>query len=87
MTDGREGGGWKSWVAGALLPSCVVVLSALLYRWMSGPTAAGIAFLAVILVAYLLFPKIKLSAARVAVGLLLALAVAYVLALMSLGHK
>lgn len=87
MADVREGGGWKGWVAGALLPSCVVLLSALLYQWMAGPTAAGLAFLSVILVAYFLFPKIKLSVTSVALGLFLALVVAYVLALVSLGHK
>ncbi|HEX5709004.1 MAG TPA: hypothetical protein VFX96_17010 [Pyrinomonadaceae bacterium] len=84
MTDGRERGSWKGWAAATLLPSCVLVLFWLLVRWMPGPTAGGLAFLAGILVVYFFFPKLKLSVGRVVAGLLLALVVAYVLIALSI---
>ena len=84
MADARGRGSLKGWVASALLPSCVVVLFWLLLRWVPGPTAGGLAFLSVIVVAYFFFPKIKLSVGRIVAGLLLALVVAYVLLALSI---
>ncbi len=79
MPDASEQRVWKNWAA-VLLPPGGVVLYALLDRWMPGPSAGGVAFLAVIIVAYFIFPKTKLSALRFVVGLLLALLAAYFVA-------
>ena len=78
MSEGVTGAGWRDWTA-ALLPAVVVVLFGLLHRALPGPTAAGLSFLAVIVVAYLFFPKIKLDGVKVVIGVALALVVAVAL--------
>jgi hypothetical protein len=78
MAGAGRRGGRGEWAA-VLLPPAVVVLFGLLHRLMAGPTAAGLSFLAVIVVAYLFFPKIKLNTARIVLGVLSALAVAVAL--------
>lgn len=69
---------WKGWAA-TVLPTFVVLLFMLLHRRLPGPTAAGLSFLAVIGLAYLLFPKLKLDFVKLLLGLGLAAAVAVAL--------
>ena len=70
---------WKGWAA-TLLPTFVLLLFMLLHRSLAGPTAAGLSFLAVIGLAYLFFPKVKIDFAKLLLGLGLALGVAVALA-------
>jgi UDP-N-acetylmuramyl pentapeptide phosphotransferase/UDP-N-acetylglucosamine-1-phosphate transferase len=57
-------------------PSIVVVLFYLLRLRLQTPTAGGLSFLTAILIAYWLFPKSRVSYARFAAGVFLAVAVA-----------
>lgn len=53
----------------------------------AGADRGGAAFLAVIIVAYFVFPRTRLNIIKIVVGLSLALLVAYLIADISLGHK
>lgn len=77
---------WKNWAV-VVLPSLVVLLFGLLHGRLSGPTAGGISFLAVIGVAYLLFPKIKIDFLKLFVGVVIALLLVYAAALASIGQR
>jgi UDP-N-acetylmuramyl pentapeptide phosphotransferase/UDP-N-acetylglucosamine-1-phosphate transferase len=55
-----------------LLPTMAVVLFYLLHLKLRTPTAAGLAFLGSALVAYLLFPKLRLRRSRLVLALALA---------------
>ena len=65
---------WKGWAA-ALLPTFVLLLFLLLHRRLPGPTAAGLSFLIVIAVSYLLFPKLKVDMVKLLLGAGIALVV------------
>ena len=78
MSEWERRASWRDWTA-ALLPAVVVLLFGLLHRVLPGPSAAGLSFLAVIVVVYLFFPKIKLNSVRFVIGAALALAVAVAL--------
>ncbi|HEU4594033.1 MAG TPA: hypothetical protein VFS10_02610 [Pyrinomonadaceae bacterium] len=75
-----KNGAWMSWAA-MLLPSVVVVMYTLLQRSLSAPTAGGLSFLAVALLAFWLFPRIRLSPSRILAAIVVALVVAVLLAL------
>lgn len=66
---------WKSWAA-TLLPTFVLLLFIVLHRRLAGPTAAGLSFLVMIALAYLLFPRLRIEPLKLLAGLALALAVA-----------
>lgn len=71
--DGRKAlAGWGA----MLLPTMAVVLFHLLHLRLRTPTAGGLSFLASALVAYFLFPKVRLRPPR----LLLAVALAAIVA-------
>ena len=81
MAHTKLSGTTANWLA-VLLPSVVVVLFNLLRPRLPAPTAGGLAFLAVVLIAYWLFPRRRLSRARVLASVLLALAVALLMGLL-----
>ncbi len=77
-----KNGAWLGWAA-MLLPSVVVVMYTLLHRLrLPAPTAGGLSFLAVALVAYWFFPKIRLKLSRILAAIVVAVSVAVLLALM-----
>ncbi|HYE13966.1 MAG TPA: hypothetical protein VD968_05955 [Pyrinomonadaceae bacterium] len=59
-----------------LLPTVFVVLFNLLQRAVPTPTAVGLAALAPVLIAYFLFPRMRIRPRRVAPAVLLAVGVA-----------
>ncbi len=75
-----KNGAWMSWAA-MLLPSVVVVMYTVLQRSLSAPTAGGLSFLAVALLAFWLFPRIRLSLSRILAAIAVALVVEVLLAL------
>jgi UDP-N-acetylmuramyl pentapeptide phosphotransferase/UDP-N-acetylglucosamine-1-phosphate transferase len=75
-----KNGAWMSWAA-MLLPSVLVVMYTLLHRSLPAPTAGGLSFLAVALVAYWFFPKIRLRLSRILAAIVVALVVGVLLAL------
>jgi UDP-N-acetylmuramyl pentapeptide phosphotransferase/UDP-N-acetylglucosamine-1-phosphate transferase len=76
----RKNGAWLGWAA-MLLPSVVVVMYTLLNRLLPAPTAGGLSFLAVALVAYWFFPKIRLRLSRILAAIVVAVVVAVLMAL------
>jgi UDP-N-acetylmuramyl pentapeptide phosphotransferase/UDP-N-acetylglucosamine-1-phosphate transferase len=80
MQYGTKNGAWVSWAA-MLLPSVVVVMYTLLQRRLPAPTAGGLSFLVVALVAYWFFPKIRLRLSRILAAIVVALGVAVLMAL------
>ncbi|HEV3469497.1 MAG TPA: hypothetical protein VG148_09275 [Pyrinomonadaceae bacterium] len=77
IPEGRKGTA-ANWGA-MLLPTMTVVLFYLLHLKLRTPTAAGLAFLAAALVAYLLFPKLRVRLSRLVLALALAALVAALL--------
>ena len=77
ISEGHKSGLAK-WAA-MLLPTMTVVLFYLLHLKLRTPTAGGIAFLASALVAYLLFPKLRVRLPRLVLALALAALVAALL--------
>ncbi len=76
-----KNGAWLGWAA-MLLPSVVVVMYTVLHRLqLPAPTAGGLSFLAVALVAYWFFPKIRLRLSRILTAVVVALVVGVLLAL------
>ena len=75
----NKNGVWLSWAA-MLLPSVVVVMYTLLHRRLPAPTAGGLSFLAVALVAYWLFPRIRIRPARILAAIFIAVGVAFLMA-------
>ncbi|MGB8510547.1 MAG: hypothetical protein WCD76_19390 [Pyrinomonadaceae bacterium] len=70
----EKGRGRNGWMA-VLMPSVVVVLFELLRFRLTPPTAGGLAFLVGIMLAYWLFPKTRLSMAKIVAAAALALVV------------
>lgn len=66
VNDGRPV--WRGWAV-ALMPTLAVLLFVALHRWLAGPTAAGLSFLAVIGVAFFLFPRLKVDPVKLVLGL------------------
>jgi UDP-N-acetylmuramyl pentapeptide phosphotransferase/UDP-N-acetylglucosamine-1-phosphate transferase len=77
FSEGRKRAA-ASWGA-MLLPTMAVVLFYLLHLKLRTPTAGGLAFLASALVAYLLFPKLRVRLSRLVLALALAALVAALL--------
>jgi FtsH-binding integral membrane protein len=77
-----KNGAWLSWAA-MLLPSVVVVMYTLLHRLLPAPTAGGLSFLAVALVALWLFPRIRIRLSRILAAIVIALGVALLMALVN----
>ena len=74
--------GSKNLLAGwgaLLLPTVTVVLFYLLHMKLRTPTAGGLAFLASALVAYFLFPRLRIRLSRLVLALALAALVAALL--------
>jgi hypothetical protein len=76
----QKNGAFLGWAA-MLLPSVVVVMYTLLHRLLPAPTAGGLSFLAVALVAYWFFPKIRLRLSRILAAIAVAVGVAVLMAL------
>jgi hypothetical protein len=77
----EEGKGALTNLGALLLPSAAVVLFDLLNLRMDAPTAAGLTFLAAIVVAYFFFPRMRVRAGRVVLAFALAVAVGAAMAL------
>ena len=72
----------KNYLAGwgaLLLPTMTVVLFHLLHMKLQTPTAAGLAILASVVVAYFCFPRLRIRFSRLVLALALAAAVAALL--------
>lgn len=78
MEVGNRRGLWNNWAL-IFLPSLIVLFFHLLHRRLPAPTAGGLSFLAVILLALLLFPKIKINFVRLFIGVIIALVIALTL--------
>ena len=76
----NKNGAWLSWAA-MLLPSVVVVMYTLLQRRLPAPTAGGLSFLAVALVAFWLFPRIRIRLSRILAAVVVAVGVGVLMAL------
>lgn len=74
-------GEWVSWAA-MLLPSVVVVMYTLLHKLLPAPTAGGLSFLAVALIVFWFFPKIRVRPWRILMAFLLALGVAWLMVIL-----
>ncbi len=72
---------YKGWLV-VLLPSVVVVLFDLLRVMLHPPTAGGLAFLAAVLLAYWLSPRMRLNYVKITAALALAVVVAVLMALL-----
>ena len=77
-----KNGAWLGWAA-MLLPSVLVVMYTLLQRRLPAPTAGGLSFLAVALVAFWLFPRIRLRLSRILAAIVIAVGVALLMAFLS----
>ncbi|HWS56033.1 MAG TPA: hypothetical protein VN228_17975 [Pyrinomonadaceae bacterium] len=75
MVSGGDKSAAANWAA-MFLPTMTVVLFYVLHLKLQTPTAAGLAFLASALVAYLLFPKLRVRLPRLVLALALAALVA-----------
>jgi hypothetical protein len=71
--------GWLGWVS-MLLPSVVVVIYTLLHRRLPAPTAGGLSFLVVALIAFWFFPKIRIRKSRIMIAIVIAVGVACLMA-------
>ena len=77
----NKNGALLGWAA-MLLPSVVVVMYTLLHRLLPAPTAGGLSFLAVALIAYWFFPKIRIRPSRILIAILLAVVVAWLMVIL-----
>ena len=77
-----KNGAWLGWAA-MLLPSVVVVMYTLLQRRLPAPTAGGLSFLAVALVAFWLFPRIRVRLSRILAAVVIAVGVALLMAFLN----
>jgi hypothetical protein len=78
----EKNGTLLSWAA-MLLPSAVVVMYTLLQRRLPAPTAGGLSFLAVALVALWLFPRIRIRLSRILAAVVVAVGVALLMAFLN----
>ena len=78
----NKNGALLGWAA-MLLPSVVVVMFTLLQRRLPAPTAGGLSFLAVALVAFWLFPRIRLRLSRILTAIVIAVGVALLMAFLN----
>ena len=78
----NKNGAWLSWAA-MLMPSALVVMYTLLQRRLPAPTAGGLSFLAVALVALWLFPRIRVRLSRILAAVVIAAGVALLMAFLN----